>query len=82
MTKMRNLTSIAKENNMTGNQQRADRCRKMILKAYPGDALENGIIDALTDIRHACDMAELDYAELDRMAYHHYIAELDLTRSM
>lgn len=33
------------------------------------------VIDILTDLRHLCDVQEWDFAELDRIAYEHYIEE-------
>jgi hypothetical protein len=33
------------------------------------------ITDLLADIRHYCDTYDLDYAELDRVAYGHYLEE-------
>jgi hypothetical protein len=37
---------------------------------------EDGIADLLTDIRHLCDVLNLDFATLDARAYRHYSAEV------
>lgn len=36
---------------------------------------DDGIADLLCDIRHLCDMLNLDFADLDRRAYGNYTAE-------
>jgi hypothetical protein len=49
------------------NQRRAMRIKK-VLHNYAGeaDALQENITDALTDLRHLCDMENLDfYAMID-----------------
>jgi len=43
---------------------------------YPENELNVALTDALTDIRHLCDRAGLDFADLDRNAYRHYSAEI------
>lgn len=35
----------------------------------------NDITDALADLRHLCDLLQLDFADLDRQAHDHYRAE-------
>ncbi len=41
-----------------------------------GRSPEEVVIDLLADIRHYCDLTELDFAEMDRKAYNHYQEEL------
>jgi hypothetical protein len=38
----------------------------------------DAIVDLLADLRHACDLLELDYRELDRIAHTHYRDEIGL----
>lgn len=35
------------------------------------------LIDLLADARHWCDGQDLSFADLDRQAYQHYLAELN-----
>jgi hypothetical protein len=37
--------------------------------------------DALTEIRHICDMLGLDYGDLDKSAHHGYLCELAYTEA-
>lgn len=54
----------------------AARCKTAIIRAFgKREDPESGVIDILTDIRHLCDQVGLDFANLDRIAYNHYIAE-------
>lgn len=36
---------------------------------------EANVTDLLTDLRHYCDEHGIDYAEQDKRAYAHYVAE-------
>lgn len=56
--------------------RRALRAERAIVDYGLGDRLEN-LTDLLTDARHWCDENDQDFAEIDRLAYRHYIAELD-----
>jgi hypothetical protein len=57
------------------NADRAERCRRT-LEAYNDEYdLFANVIDLLADLRHWCDAQERDYAEFDRIAYLHYLAE-------
>lgn len=49
---------------------------------FYGDTPETDITDLLADIRHFCDANGLDFANLDRMAYQHYLAELGEERGV
>lgn len=37
---------------------------------------QDGIADLLADIRHLCDLFELDFAQLDSRAYRNHLNEL------
>jgi len=43
---------------------------------------EPGVIDLLADLRHYCDAHKLDFANLDRIAYGHYTAEVGEARTL
>ncbi len=51
-------------------QQRVKRVHHA-LESYDGDSL----VDLLADIRHYCDANNLDFYNLDRIAYEHYLEE-------
>ena len=56
------------------NEGRAERAQIAVdLQEEGGDT---GIVDLLANLRHLCDREGLDFAELDSMAYAHYIAEM------
>lgn len=58
-----------------GAEFRADRCEKAI-RGYSGDDdIETCLTDLLADARHWCDAHEQSFAEIDRRAYEHYVAE-------
>jgi hypothetical protein len=49
---------------------------QQVLRNYDTDDTPQGcLIDLLTDARHWCDRHGESYAELDRVAYQHYLAE-------
>ena len=58
------------------NQRRAMRIKK-VLHNYAGEAddLQANITDTLTDLRHLCDMENLDFYAMLESSYHHYLAE-------
>ena len=61
---------------MTTNDNRAERLAST-LKGYGiDDTSRCCLIDMLTDARHWCDRHGTSFAELDKLAYQHYIAEL------
>ena len=56
------------------NEGRAERAQIAVdLQEEGGDT---GIVDLLANLRHLCDREGLNFAELDSMAYAHYIAEM------
>jgi len=46
------------------------------LAMNPDPNTNDAIVDLLADLRHACDLLGLDYAELDRIALSYYRQEL------
>jgi hypothetical protein len=48
------------------------------LAMNPDPNTNDAIVDLLADLRHACDLLGLDYAELDRIALSYYRQELAL----
>ena len=56
--------------------QRVKRCKDAIT-GYSDDSSFISLIDLLADARHWCDANDQDYADLDRIAYQHYLAELN-----
>ena len=60
------------------NQRRAMRIKKVIHN-YAGEAnaLQANITDTLTDLRHLCDMENLDFYAMIESSYHHYLAETE-----
>lgn len=59
----------------TPNQRRAMRVEHVLTWCKDWDSGKEGLIDLLTDARHWCDRLGESFAELDRIANHHYIAE-------
>ena len=60
------------------NAERARQAKAMLIPAYPDtDALDEQVIDALTNLRHLCDRDEMDFARLDRCADMNYTAEVE-----
>ena len=57
------------------NHKRAMRCLHAIT-AYSDDDARTNLVDFLADARHWCDQHGENYAELDRIAYQHYLVEL------
>lgn len=56
------------------NQERAERAQMAVDMQEEGG--EPGIVDLLANLRHLCDREGLDFSNLDRMAYQHYIEEV------
>jgi hypothetical protein len=54
---------------------RVEKC-DAVLRCYSGDVV-SGLTDLLADARHWCDAAGEDFAEQDRQAYRHYLAEIN-----
>ena len=61
----------------TTPQQRARVLRRLLARTYdPGKGADpENIADMLTDLRHLCDAKGWNFAELDRIAYRHYVPE-------
>ena len=57
------------------NTKRAKRIEKTIVGLYDAADVQASIVDALTDLRHLCDVRELAFHEADKMAYRHYSEE-------
>ena len=47
------------------------------LETYADDDDAVRCIDLLTDARHWCDLNGQNFADLDRQAYQHYLAEIN-----
>lgn len=59
------------------NQRRAMRLGHVLTWCKDWGSGTEGLIDLLADARHWCDCHGEDFATLDRLAYQHYIAELN-----
>jgi hypothetical protein len=59
------------------SRRRAMRIGHILTWCKDWDSGREGLIDLLTDARHWCDRHGEDFAALDRMAYQHYLAELN-----
>jgi len=59
---------------MTNNEERTAFV-SVALEQYIGRSNDEQVIDCLTDLRHFCDAYGLDFADLDHIAYNHYIEE-------
>lgn len=62
------------------NTRRARRIDHVLNWSGGGDDPAEGLTDLLADARHFCDRHGLSFAELDRVAYQHYLAELTNTQ--
>ncbi len=58
------------------NNDRAERCARTIRQYNDEWDEKSNLIDLLADARHWCDRKDLSFAELDRIAYDRYVAEL------
>ena len=63
-------------NSLTHNQRRAMRFGHVLTWCKDWGSEQEGAIDLLTDARHWCDRHGQSFAELDRLANTHYVAEL------
>lgn len=61
-------------------RERAKTILKALKKICGDDEPETLGIDALTDLRHACDVHDVDFANCDRIAGNHYREELGQLR--
>lgn len=52
------------------------------IQGRSGDDREATVVDLLADARHWCDANGKDFYEFDRIAYRHYLAELNDERKM
>jgi hypothetical protein len=59
------------------NRRRAMRIGHVLTWCKDWDSGREGLIDLLADARHWCDRHGEDFAALDRMAYQHYLAEIN-----
>lgn len=62
---------------LTPNQRRAMRVEHVLTWCLDWNSRREGLIDLLTDARHWCDRHGESFAVLDRLAYQHYIHELN-----
>lgn len=58
------------------NHHRAKRCRNVLRHYGTVNTDEGCLVDLLADARHWCDRNGETYADLDRRAHQHYLAEL------
>lgn len=75
MTDTKTPTVSATEPVTAENSRRAERISQAIRSYSEEDDDETNLIDLLADARHWCDQNGLSFAELDRLAYIHYLAE-------
>jgi len=64
---------------LTNNARRAARIDRVLTRRKDSGSKREGLIDLLADARHWCDRQGEDFAQLDRMAHQHYLAELNST---
>lgn len=65
---------------MTSNRRRTMRIGHILTWCKDWSSPREGLIDLLADARHWCDQHGESFADLDRQAYQHYLAELDEAR--
>lgn len=66
-----------------GTNKKLNECEKranrmaLNLYSYTGEPHDNrsNVVDALTDLRHMCDAAEIDFHAACDSSYQHYLAE-------
>ncbi|MBY0461255.1 MAG: hypothetical protein K2V38_28355 [Gemmataceae bacterium] len=63
----------------TPNDRRARRIGHILKWCSDWDAPPEGLIDLLADARHWCDRHGHSFAHLNRLASHHYAAEVTVT---
>lgn len=71
--------TLAFEDDIT-NRERAERFHAAIRSYNDEWDVDTNLIDLLADARHWCDREGRSYAEFDRLAYQHYVAEITATR--
>ncbi len=61
------------------NQERARRMGRVrrALSNYDEPTLDSAVVDILADLRHYCEAMGMDFADLDRVALGHYLAEMN-----
>jgi hypothetical protein len=59
------------------NDRRALRISHILTWCRDWSSEAEGLIDLLADARHWCDRHGADFAALDRVAYRHYLHELN-----
>jgi len=57
------------------NKRQASKIERAILTLYDKADVQASIVDALTDLRHLCDVRGVAFHEADKMAYRHYSEE-------
>jgi len=57
------------------NKHQARKIERAILALYDAGDVQASIVDALTDLRHLCDLRGVAFHEADEMAYRHYSEE-------
>lgn len=62
----------------TSTRSRIARASAALLAADAGRSkTDEAVIDLLANLRHYCDQCQFDFAKLDRLAYRHYVVELN-----
>lgn len=54
---------------------RAVIAKRALIAAYEEAATPEAVTDLLADLRHLCDVLHLDFAQQDKEARDHYVAE-------
>lgn len=62
------------------NADRAKHCEEVLARYNDEYDIVANLIDLLADARHWCDRNSQCYGDLDRIAYHHYLVELEEER--
>lgn len=63
------------EGNITPDS-RAAKALLTIYPAYDNDTLHSGLVDALSDLMHLCDLMGYSFAHIQRTAQGHYAREV------
>lgn len=53
----------------------AIKAKRALMSTYDDDEWPNRIADMLTELRHLCDVLEIDFDDCDRVACNNYIEE-------
>lgn len=67
---------VATQDNTDNNNRRAVRSLRAILPEYDNFTLKSALIDALSDLRHLCDLAGWDFSEISSEAHKVYSREV------